>query len=90
MVLDIGNPEIESIPLGTRFAAGLLQAIDVRASGFNIVSIAALAPAVQYVYSAYALWLPVIIVFFFRVMYVIMMYISVCAYTFARRASKDY
>jgi hypothetical protein len=89
MVLDIGNPEIESIPLGTRFAAGLLQAIDVRASGFNIVPIAALAPAVQYVYSAYALWLPVFI-FFFRVMYVIMMYISVCAYTFARRASKDY
>ncbi|KAF8552943.1 TrkH-domain-containing protein [Imleria badia] len=60
MVLDIGNPEIESIPFGTRFAAGILQATDVRASGFAIVLVAALAPAV-------------------KVMYVIMMYISVCA-----------
>lgn len=49
MVLDIGNPEIESIPLGTRFAAGLLQSTDVRASGFTVVPIAALAPAVKYV-----------------------------------------
>lgn len=55
MVLDIGNPEIASIPFGTRFAAGLLQAIDVRASGFAVVPVAALAPAVKYVCSAYAL-----------------------------------
>ncbi|KAF8435126.1 cation transport protein-domain-containing protein [Boletus edulis BED1] len=60
MVLNIGIPEIESIPFGTRFAVGLLQATDVRASGFNIVPVAAMAPAV-------------------KVMYVIMMYISVCA-----------
>ena len=64
MVLDIGNAEIDSIPLGTRFAAGLLQAIDVRAAGFNIVTVAGLAPAVQCVYLAYALWLPVFIIFF--------------------------
>ena len=49
MVLDIGNPEIESIPFGTRFAAGILQATDVRASGFTVVPLAALAPAVKYV-----------------------------------------
>ena len=54
MVLDIGNPEIESIPLGTRFAAGILQAIDVRASGFAVVQLAALAPAVKCVWSLYA------------------------------------
>lgn len=78
MVLDIGNPEIASIPLGTRFSAGLLQAIDVRASGFSVVPIAALAPAVKYVRSTS------IIAFahcLFRIMYVIMMYISVCACT---------
>lgn len=51
MVLDIGNPEIESIPFGTRLAAGLLQATDVRASGFAVVPVAALAPAVKYVCS---------------------------------------
>ncbi|KAH0829084.1 cation transport protein-domain-containing protein [Lanmaoa asiatica] len=62
MVLDIGNPEIESISLGTRFAAGLLQATDARASGFAVVPVAALAPAVKYVYSAHALWLPGLIV----------------------------
>ncbi|KAI9568878.1 cation transport protein-domain-containing protein [Boletus coccyginus] len=50
MVFDIGNPEIESIPLGTRFVAGILQATDVRAAGFAIVSLAALAPAVKVLY----------------------------------------
>jgi len=55
MVFDIGNPEIESIPFGTRFVAGILQATDVRAAGFAIVSLAALAPAVKYVCSTYAL-----------------------------------
>lgn len=49
MVLDIGNPAIESIPLGIRFVAGLLQGIAVRAAGFGIVPIALLAPAVKYV-----------------------------------------
>ena len=47
MVLDIGNPDIESIPLGTRFVAGLLQAIAVRAAGFGIVPLAGIAPAVK-------------------------------------------
>ena len=30
LVLDIGTPELEAIPLGTRFAIGLLQAVAVR------------------------------------------------------------
>ncbi|KAF7296116.1 Potassium transport protein [Mycena kentingensis (nom. inval.)] len=50
LVLDIGNPAIESIPLGTRFAIGFLQALAVRAAGFGTVSIAALAPAVKFLY----------------------------------------
>lgn len=54
MVLDIGNPDIGSISLGARFGAGLLQAVDVRAAGFAAVPLATLAPAVQYVCSAYA------------------------------------
>jgi Trk-type K+ transport system membrane component len=49
MVLDIDNPDIESIPLGTRFVAGLLQAISVRAAGFGIVPLANIAPAVKLV-----------------------------------------
>jgi Trk-type K+ transport system membrane component len=47
MVLDIGNPAIERIPLGTRFADGLMQAVSVRAAGFGIVPLALLAPAVK-------------------------------------------
>ncbi|KAG1824448.1 cation transport protein-domain-containing protein [Suillus subaureus] len=59
LVLDIGNPDIDSIPLGTRVVAGLYQAIAVRAAGFGIVPLARIAPAV-------------------KVIYVIMMYVSVC------------
>lgn len=51
MVLDIGNDIIEAIPLGTRFIDGLLQAAAVRASGFAIVPISELAPAVKFVNS---------------------------------------
>jgi len=40
---------MESIPIGTRIAIGLLQASAVRAAGFATVSIAGLAPAVKYV-----------------------------------------
>ncbi|EJD46884.1 hypothetical protein AURDEDRAFT_113542 [Auricularia subglabra TFB-10046 SS5] len=50
LVLDIGNPEIEQVPLGTRFVIGLLQAFAVRAAGFATISIAALAPAVKVLY----------------------------------------
>jgi Trk-type K+ transport system membrane component len=47
LVLDIGNPDIETIPVGTRFAIGLLQATAVRAAGFGTVTLSALAPAVK-------------------------------------------
>ena len=47
MVLDIGNPAIDYIPLGIRFIVGLLQAVAVRAAGFGLVALAALAPAVK-------------------------------------------
>ena len=43
----IGASAIEAIPVGTRVAAGLLQACAVRAAGFGIVPLAALAPAVK-------------------------------------------
>jgi hypothetical protein len=47
LVLDIGTPAIESIPVGTRIIAGLLQSAAVRAAGFGIVPLSALAPAVK-------------------------------------------
>lgn len=47
LVLDIGNPVIEQVPLGTRFAIGLLQAFAVRAAGFGTIALGALAPAVK-------------------------------------------
>jgi len=50
LVLDIGNPAIESVPIGTRICIGLLQATAVRASGFGTVALSALAPAVQVLY----------------------------------------
>ncbi|KAJ4483537.1 cation transport protein-domain-containing protein [Lentinula aciculospora] len=59
MVLDIGTPAIEAIPVGVRLLIGVLQAVAVRAAGFGTVTLSALAPAV-------------------KVLYVIMMYISVC------------
>ncbi|KAM0793243.1 hypothetical protein ACM66B_000706 [Microbotryomycetes sp. NB124-2] len=50
IVLDIGNPEIEAIPVGTRIIDGLLQSFAVRAAGFTIVSLANVAPALQMLY----------------------------------------
>ncbi|EPQ26710.1 uncharacterized protein PFL1_05689 [Pseudozyma flocculosa PF-1] len=50
LVLDIGNPVIQSIPLGTRVFDGLFQSIAVRAAGFQVVSLLTLAPAVQFLY----------------------------------------
>lgn len=47
LVLDIGNPEVSDIPVGTRIAIGLLQAIAVRAAGFATITLAVLAPAVK-------------------------------------------
>jgi Trk-type K+ transport system membrane component len=46
LVLDIGTPAIEAIPLHRRVLLGLLQAVAVRAAGFAAVPLAALAPGV--------------------------------------------
>jgi hypothetical protein len=43
---------IEMIPVGTRLIDGLLQGVAVRASGFAIVPLSAVAPAVKYVYQS--------------------------------------
>ncbi|KAL5504739.1 hypothetical protein ACEPAH_7402 [Sanghuangporus vaninii] len=47
LILDIGNATMEAIPLGVRFAIGLLQSCAVRSAGFTTVSLGNLAPAVQ-------------------------------------------
>ncbi|KAF5393461.1 hypothetical protein D9757_000476 [Collybiopsis confluens] len=68
---DIGTPTIEAIPVGVRILAGLFQAIAVRAAGFAIVTISALAPGV-------------------KVLYVIMMYISVYPIAMSVRSTNVY
>ncbi|CDU22329.1 related to potassium transporter TRK-1 [Sporisorium scitamineum] len=50
LILDIGNPVIERITLSIRVFDGLFQSIAVRAAGFTVVSLLALAPAVQFLY----------------------------------------
>ncbi|PWY99988.1 hypothetical protein BCV70DRAFT_103626 [Testicularia cyperi] len=50
LVLDIGNPVIESIKTDIRVFDGLFQSVAVRAAGFTVVSLLALAPAVQFLY----------------------------------------
>ncbi|GAA6062637.1 hypothetical protein JCM10212_000299 [Sporobolomyces blumeae] len=50
VVLDIGNPTIEALSPGIRCLNGWFQAVAVRTAGFSIVSLAALAPAVQYLF----------------------------------------
>ncbi|ODO12037.1 hypothetical protein I350_00821 [Cryptococcus amylolentus CBS 6273] len=71
LVLDLGTEAIMSLPVGTRIAAGFLQSAAVRASGFSIVSLGALAPAV-------------------KVLYVVMMYISVYPIALSVRATNVY
>ncbi|CCA66433.1 related to potassium transporter TRK-1 [Serendipita indica DSM 11827] len=71
LVLDIGNPVTEAVPVGTRVLIGLLQASAVRAAGFATISISALAPAV-------------------KVLYVIMMYVSIYPVALSVRASNEY
>ena len=50
LLLDIGTPSIEAIPLGRRFACGFFQSTAVRAAGFNIVNLSNLSPSVQILY----------------------------------------
>ncbi|PFH52154.1 hypothetical protein AMATHDRAFT_57502 [Amanita thiersii Skay4041] len=71
LVLDIGNAVIDQIPVGVRVLAGFFQAVAVRAAGFAIVSISALAPAV-------------------KILYIIMMYISVFPIAMSVRSTNVY
>ncbi|KAF9464972.1 cation transport protein-domain-containing protein [Collybia nuda] len=71
LVLDIGNPVVEDIPLGTRFVVGMFQAVAVRSAGFSAVSIAALAAGV-------------------KVLFVVMMYISVYPIAMSVRSTNVY
>ncbi|KAG8897090.1 low affinity potassium transporter [Tulasnella sp. 408] len=50
LILDIGIPTIAAIPLNVRVLSGLFQSIAVRASGFAIVPLGAVAPAVKFLY----------------------------------------
>ncbi|KAG8931124.1 low affinity potassium transporter [Tulasnella sp. 417] len=50
LILDIGIPTIQAIPLNVRVLSGLFQSIAVRASGFAIVPLGAVAPAVKFLY----------------------------------------
>jgi len=50
LLLDLGNEAIESIPVGVRIIDGMFQAAAVRAAGFAIVTLSALAPAVKVLY----------------------------------------
>ncbi|KDQ24184.1 TRKH superfamily [Pleurotus ostreatus PC15] len=50
-VLNIGLPAFETISQGPRVLAGLFQGLAARASGFSIVPVANLAPAIQFLYA---------------------------------------
>ncbi|KAF8890777.1 cation transport protein-domain-containing protein [Infundibulicybe gibba] len=49
-VLNIGLDVFETLPRGVRIVSGLFQGLAARASGFSIVPIASLAPALQFLY----------------------------------------
>ncbi|KAH8982284.1 TrkH-domain-containing protein, partial [Lactarius akahatsu] len=50
LVLNIGIPVFDAVPVGRRFLLGLVQAVSVRFAGFQSIAISALAPALQVVY----------------------------------------
>lgn len=50
LVLNIGIPVFDAIPVGQRFLLGLVQAVSVRFAGFQSIPISALAPALQVLY----------------------------------------
>lgn len=50
LILDIGIPTIAAIPLNIRVLSGLFQSIAVRASGFAIIPLGSVAPAVKFLY----------------------------------------
>ncbi|KAI0299527.1 cation transport protein-domain-containing protein [Russula brevipes] len=50
LVLNIGIPAFDAVPVGRRFLLGLVQAVSVRFAGFQSIPISALAPAMQVLY----------------------------------------
>jgi len=50
LILDIGTPVVEVIPVGTRILLGAVQAVSVRLAGFQTLPIGLLAPAVKVLY----------------------------------------
>ncbi|KAF9644533.1 TrkH-domain-containing protein [Thelephora ganbajun] len=71
LVFNIDNPIVEAVPTGTRVFIGLLQAISVRNAGFQVVPLAAVAPAL-------------------KVLYVVMMYISIYPIAMSVRSTNVY
>lgn len=49
-IVGVFGRAIEALPPGVRVADGLMQSTAVRAAGFSIVSLSALAPAVKVLY----------------------------------------
>lgn len=49
LLFNIGNPTVDSVPAGTRVIIGLLQSVSVRNAGFQVVPLAAVAPALKFV-----------------------------------------
>lgn len=49
LVFNIGNPTVDSVPTGIRVINGLLQSVSVRSAGFQVVPLAAVAPALKFV-----------------------------------------
>ncbi|KAF8809851.1 potassium transporter [Phlegmacium glaucopus] len=50
LVLNLGLPAYESIPVGQQVIGGLFQALATRASGFAVFPLATFAPALQFLY----------------------------------------
>jgi len=50
LLLNIGIPAYDAVPVGQRFLLGLVQAVSVRFAGFQAIAISALAPAMQVLY----------------------------------------
>ncbi|KAA1472120.1 hypothetical protein DENSPDRAFT_161945 [Dentipellis sp. KUC8613] len=50
LILDLGNPTVDAIPVGIRVLLAAVQAVAVRLAGFQTLSIAALAPSVKVLY----------------------------------------
>ena len=78
LTLNIGNPVVEAVPMGTRIFFWIAPTIAVRNARFQVVPLAVVAPAVKYVLlcyfpreDTYAEW------WLIRVLYLITMHIAV-------------